>query len=974
VTTDFVSARYHPLLVKYLRFIFLTLAFSGIAVAQSNNNYSEMTIRGDRLSGVVLPVLPRASDITIQGLRANAWTVDDTKRLLVEKNVVISIGAYTFEAEQAIVWINRMPSDAGVVSQIAVFLPAFAKSSNHAVMGAAGENLLVVGSTLGKVTLDVALLEPTSPTKQGVLIRRAEHRLATYIYNLGTSPPQLSNQPQVITTTEEQTQNEFIKTSLVEDEPRAWVQPKSGFVSIAAELVELLPDEVENAITVAGNVHLSVRSTAGIDDIEMSAARGVIFLDPGSVRDIASGRVNISDIHGVYLEGNVIITSNESNYLVRAPQIYYDFETGKAVMLEAVLRTYIKNNRVPLFIRADELRQISANEWIAEGVQASTSAFATPDLAIGATKMTISQQDDGTTYVRSEGNTLRFGGVPVMYWPTYDGPAGKIPLHRAKIGYKKNFGAVIETKWDLFSLLGKPTPQGIDSDLLIDVYTQRGVGVGLDFKYDFGESTGLFNTYLLADSNTQKTMSGIETPVPQSHRGYVLWENETALDAYWTLQTQLSYISDPTFISVWRQSDYQNHLEYETSIYAKYQRENTAFTALASNDLNQFISTSWLLASRQFKVDKTPELGLFRYGEKLFNDTVTWSSETRIMRERMVFQSGTPNQLGLLPAAFGFANGNTAISTPLTAAGLQQDYQKRLMTRQEFSMPFQLGNITLVPFTSIQAQWGFDNEDTGQNREENFWFRTVGLRASTQLNRIYNSVDNNLLDLHRLRHVIEPYLTIWNGNSNINVTTIPQYDASIDNLATGTMMWIGVRNKLQTWRGGPGRWYQVDWLTLDTAFLFANNGAVQRHDHPQFFNWRPEYSSIEDAAIVRGTWQFSDSIAFIGNGTWDLDGGAFSRGSIGAELDHGRDVRTFVEYREIANSNDQFLSIGMHYDISKRYSLNFSPSWNFTIDDLQSLHFALTRHYPEFDLIGQVNYNEIQNETSYGFRFNLMKF
>jgi len=959
--------------VLYDRFILLFFLLSGSVFGQTQQLGTELTLRGDRLSGVVLPVLPRATDISIQGLRANSWSVDDTKRLLVEQNVLITIGAYTFEAEQAVVWINRMDTDAGIVSQIAVFLPTFAKSSNHAAIGAEGENLLVIGSTLGTVTLDVALLEPQKPSTHPNLLQRAKKRLAGYLYDLAISPPQLSTQPRIVTPPDEE-QDALAKATLIVEEERGWLRPKSGFVSVAADLVEFLPDEIENAITITGNVQLSVRSTAGVDDMDMSATRGVIFLDPGSVRDIASGRVDISDIRGVYLEGNVVITSNEGKYLVRAPQIYYDFETGKAIMLEAVLRTYIKNGRVPLFIRADELRQISTNEWIAEGVQASTSAFATPDLAIGASKMTISQNENGDTYVKSENNTIRIGGVPVMYWPRYEGEAGEIPLRRVKLGYQKNFGTILETRWDLFALLGKPTPGGVDADLKLNGYTERGLGIGLDFTYDFGESTGLFNGYLQTDSNTQKTLSGIETPVTDSSRGFIIWTNETELDAYWTLQTQLNYISDPTFMSVWRQNEYQNHLEYETSIYAKYQHENLAFTALASSDLNQFISTSWLLASRQFKVDKSPELSLVRYGEKIFNDTVTWSSENRIMRERMVFQSGTPNQLGLLPAAFGLPNGNTPISAPLTAAGLQQEYQNRLVTRQEFSMPFQLGDVKFVPSASIQSQWGINNEDDGRVRESNFWFRTLGITATTQFNRIYNSVDNDILDLHRLRHVIEPYVTVWNGDSNIDVTTIPQYDASIDNLSTGTMTWIGVRNTLQTWRGGPGRWYKVDWLSVDTAFLFANDGAVQRHDNPQFISWRPEYSSIEDAAIVTGKLQLSDGVAFMWNGTWDLDGGHLSRGSVGAELDHGRDIRTYIEYREIDNSNDQFLSLGVHYDLSKRYSLNFSPSWNFAIDDLQSLNFAATRHYPEFDLIAQVNYNEIQDETSYGFRFNLLKF
>ena len=275
---------------------------SGSVCAQSEYVSTELTLRGDRLSGVVLPVLPRATDISIYGLRAHAWNVDDTKRLLVEQNVIITIGAYSFEAEQAVVWINRMPSDAGVVSQIAVFLPTFAKSSNHAAIGAEGENLLVVGSTLGKVTLDVALLNPQKPSGQATLLQRAKTRLAGYLYSLATTAPPLSGQPRIITTSTDQLQDELAKTTLIEEE-RGWLRPKSGFVSVAADLVEFLPDEIENAITIAGNVHLSVRSTAGIDDMDMSATRGVIFLDPGSVRDIASGRVDISEVHGVYLEG-----------------------------------------------------------------------------------------------------------------------------------------------------------------------------------------------------------------------------------------------------------------------------------------------------------------------------------------------------------------------------------------------------------------------------------------------------------------------------------------------------------------------------------------------------------------------------------------------------------------------------------------------------------------------------------------------
>ena len=348
------------------------------------------------------------------------------------------------------------------------------------------------------------------------------------------------------------------------------------------------------------------------------------------------------------------------------------------------------------------------------------------------------------------------------------------------------------------------------------------------------------------------------------------------------------------------------------------------------------------------------------------------------MRERMQFQPGTPNSVGLRAAAFAFPDGTLLANTqqidaPLISQGLNTQYQTRFVTRQELSMPFNLGAFQLTPFASIQATFGIDEDNAASNSDDPY-VRSVGLRASTQLQRVYNDVESELLDLHRLRHVIEPYATIWNAESNIDPMTLQQYDGFIDNLAVGTAMWVGVRNRLQTYRGGPGRWYEVDWLSIDTAFIFANDGATQRYDNPQFFDWRPELSSIRDAAIATGKWEYSDSVTFIGQGTWELDGGTFTRGSIGAEIDHGKDMRTYLEYRELAASDDQYLTLGMQYNLNKRYSFLFRPSWNFRIDDFQSLGMNITRHYPEFDLIGRVSYNAIQDETKYGLRMNLKKY
>jgi len=930
----------------------------------------------------VLPVLPRDAEISILALRADAWTVDDTKRLVLTTDIVISIGTYTFQSEKASVWINRMPTDRGVVSQIAVYMPTSTRTSGRAALGAEGKDLLIVGSTLGEVNMDVALLIPKKPTNQHAFIQQSQSRLAGYIQRLQQGKTLLSTRPEVITSPLPVDEDEILFSQVpVKKTKQPWLQSKSGIMSITADNVELKTGDTENVVTIVGDVVLELRSTTGIDDMQMTADRAVIFTDPGSIRDMASGNIESQNIRGIYLEGNVLVDSNHGAYLVRSPQAYYDFTTDNAMLAEAVLRTYAMQGTVPLFVRAKEMRQVAINQWTAEGVQVSTSSFATPDLAISSSSIKLTEQPNGNMFIESTHNTLRMGGTPVFYWPYYAGEAGDIPLHKVKFGYKKTFGMFLETEWDLFTLLGVQQPKGIRADLRLDGYKERGAGVGLDIGYTFGNHDGDIDMYFLADAGKQKTSSGIEMDIPENEhqRGYILWENQTKFSDYWSLQSQLSYISDPTLMSVWRQGDYRNSREYETSIYAKYQKENWAFTAFGSHDLNQFISNSWLLASRQYSVEKAPELGLFRYADDLFNGAVTWSSETRITRERMRFQGGTPASNGLKRRAFpmpggGFLGNNQPFTDLFAARGLTEGFNNRLTTRHEFSAPFSVGAITFAPFASLQADIRIGDDDAAANEDDTKWFSTIGLRASTQIQRIFNDVDNDILDLHRLRHVIEPYMTLWYGSSSVDPMSVEQYNALVDNVSTGTAAWVGVKNTLQTWRGGPGRWYEVDWLTVDVSLLTVDNKATRRYDTPQFFSWRPEYSSLEDSVMARSVWQISDGVALQGNGTWLTDDGRMVLGSIGAELDHGKDVRTFVEYREIANNDDQYLSVGVNYKLSKRYSIHATPTWNMKEDDLQSLRLNITRHYPDFNLVGQITHNSIKDETQYGIRFQLLKF
>ena len=78
-------------------------------------------IDGSSLGGFVLPTKPVDAPCSMSATRGWKWKSDDTQRLLLEGDVRVTLGGYSFSAKRALVWINRLPLPAGPATQIAVW-------------------------------------------------------------------------------------------------------------------------------------------------------------------------------------------------------------------------------------------------------------------------------------------------------------------------------------------------------------------------------------------------------------------------------------------------------------------------------------------------------------------------------------------------------------------------------------------------------------------------------------------------------------------------------------------------------------------------------------------------------------------------------------------------------------------------------------------------------------------------------------
>jgi hypothetical protein len=944
---------------------------------------------GDRLSGYVLPVEAREGNINLNALKANTWSVNDTQRLLLQGDILIQITGWTFQAEQAVIWINRVPSEQGLVNQIVMFLPEVWHRTSEAGRGPQGRNLLVVATARGKVKLNIALLNEGTPPPSG-LLDNAESRLAAYLQDLQSGPPALAGIPQVLGQAEAPQYvpvpgGTLPATRLPEGTlkaaPRPWLRTAGGVISFSAKTVKLDPGSEENILVIDGSVVLDYRPGAAGSNLRLSAERAVVFMEPGSVQDLASRSLTASDVRGVYLEGAVQAESDKDNYVIRAPRMYYDFQTDRAIMIDAVLRTYDRKRNLPVFARAKELRQIAMNQWSGKQVTISASSFATPTLAIGARSIVVNHEPSGVNdteqlerselMIDSRGTTLEASGFPMLWWPRYVGPVHTIPLRGVRSGWDEYEGAIAETTWDIYALMGTPAPSGWDMTLDIDGYTERGMGLGYDFTIEDGENSMALDLYGMKDSGTQRTDTGLSMDVPKEYRYAALWQQTLNLGSQWTFQGQLSYLSDATFISAWRGDDFRNRREYETSMYLKRESRNTAFTALGKYALNDFLSNSWLIGSLGYQVNKLPEVTYQRFGDSLLGDWLTWSSDYRASRMQIVIPDGTPANNGLRDSTFRNANGtplgpNEPINQAARYAGLRQAWVNRVSTRQRVAMPMQWGNFNITPFTMGQVIGYFNDETVTSDDSKYQWYGSAGISMNTVLQRVHDDVSNSFFDLHRLRHLIEPYVTLWYGSASYDVDTVPLYDPLVDQLSTGGTVRAGIKNTLQTHRGGPGRWYEVDWLTLDVAVVYSTESATKRFPTPQYFAWEPGYSQFGNFIEGSYTWQFSDSLAFLGEGIFDLDESRFARASTGIELNHSPRFSTFAEYRFIDVTETKLLSFGGNYEISDKYNVSLVPQWDFEADDFRSISANITRSFPDFDIQVYFGYDKVRGETRVG--------
>ena len=977
-----------------------------------------------------LPLAAVTGRIHLRADRSWVWKQASTHRIVLERDVEIELGSVRLHAARAVVWLRRVSEEgAEPVYQVFAYLEHVRTPAADAAVSLEADELPVRAVVRAVPTLATNLRLPGPPTPNSKpaperwtldALPAAEAALDRAFTNQpapiqpptpepsepGNQPiippgkPEPGAEPEPTPQPGEQgqpvEQGQTGETNPAPTEPstqpaesgqpariaptRSPIFRAEGIFYIAAgDRVVVQSAEDQNSVLITGG--LVVQYQSGTDSLEMTAERGVVFLKPGKLTDQLAA-FNADDVIGVYLEGEVRATNGQ--YTLRGPRVYYDVGADRALVLDAIFWTYEKRLGMPLYMRADAIRQEAANEFTAKKASLSNTAFFHPDFTIGVSSITLTQKQDKTgeseVIMDARNITMRAGSVPFFWWPRYKGNPEHIPIRN--IGFKDSnrTGAVIETKWDAFTLLGIERPEGLDALLMIDNYSDRGFGLGVDANWQTDTSSGNLYAYTLPNDNgTDVVARRVEIDRQDEARSLAFFRHRQELPDGWTVLAEAAYASDEAFVPALFPEIGRETRELTTRVYARKNQENTQLSIEAKAAVNDFIIPEHRLQTPGYLVDKLPEVKFNSIGNDLFPDTfpglITHTWEASYTQMRLRFSEVDAASLGFTnnksaQRAFG-TNADQSLGDLFRSNGLDEGFVNRFDTRHELSAQLKTGQLLITPFAVARLTIyddGFQSFSPSETDTLRLW-GGIGTTIATSFNHINRDIESDLFDIHGIRHIVEPSVTVFHSDTTIDRVNLPVFDDDVESLLEGTSLNLRLANTWQTKRGGPGRWRSVDLLKINLEYNWNSGDTGRETPIGRYYASRPELSVPGQYFKLDSTLELTEALAIAGETIYDLDINQQARSSIGVLIEHSPDFLTTAELRYLNSQNVTYGRLGLLYKLTAKYRVSLTTTYNFQREDFQNFNTRFYRRFTIGELGVGILYDNIRGETSFGLTF-----
>lgn len=717
----------------------------------------------------------------------------------------------------------------------------------------------------------------------------------------------------------------------------------------------------EQVFIITGGVNLVVD---GVDErmgtVGLWADRMVIWTQLSSDANLGGENIQTQDTPlQVYLEGNIVI--RQGTNVVRATQGFYDAREDNAILENAELKTQFPLLGASVRVRAERLRQLSADTFQAQRAWITTSEFGKPGYRLQASDLFIEPRNetwigqadlqmdpesgemvqDPVPWATTLNNTFYLDDLPLFYFPYLSFPAEdpNIPLRTARFQNDQIFGTQFYTTWNMFKLLGMDSRKNTRWDLHLDYLSKRGFEVGTSGNYAGANRFGLAGPYagqglgyFIHDSGLDRLgLDRLELVPQQKDRGRFLVRDRQTMPYGFSSQVEFAYLSDRNYLEQYAETEFDAGKDYESLLYLKQQPTDSfwAWSATTRPRLyNYYNETEWL-----------PRGDLYLLGVPLFGDLLTVSDQTSLSyaTSRIADAPTDPNDLySVLPYE---GNGSGMVFSK----------------RSQVNLPFDLGPVHVVPYAlGDYSHWGDDFTGASLDR----LYGSAGARGSIEFWRPFPEVQNSIFGLNGLAHKMVFDADYSISDANVPLASVPQYNELDDNaqeqfrrrllfntfggtlppqfdprflavrtgaahnvtspydelLARQQVLRLGWRHRLQT-KAGPLNSQRIkNWMTLDLETSFFPD--------PDRDNFGEDFGLYG----ARYAWFVGDRTTFTASTYFDTFTNAQKLWSVGIQSQRTARGNIYLGLRSIEAGSTLRSQIA-----SATFTYNMSPKWIGTV-------------------------------------------
>jgi hypothetical protein len=811
--------------------------------------------------------------------------------------------------------------------------------------------------------------------------------------------------------------------------PRAFsIRPRTGS-DYQSQIIDTA--DGQQAMVLTGGIILMVNNVDKVGLLDLEADRAVIWSRGGSrllLENLRKPEGGTSRELEVYLAGNVVLRQQDLPKLpppppvpgmplppphlphkrdvttrtLRADELYYDVNRNVAIALKADLEVLAPTSPDALHFTGVEVQQLSPTQFRAIKADLFNSKLPSdPGLDVSFSEATLEEQKiprrtlwgspvldiHGQQEIESrsivDGRNVFFDieGVPFFYlpWAKFNARNPLGPLENLNLGYNRIFGFQAGVTLNMYDLLGLDPLPGSHWRMDVDVLSSRGPGLGTEFESHTPTFFGLpahndlfLKAWGIIDDGTDNLGGGRgpDDNHPTDRGRFLFRENVQDLPQGFSIQTQVSALSDKNFLEQYYKPEFDQDVNQETYLYLKEQRDNWAVTALAEARIRRWVD----------ETNKLPELRGYVIGQSFF-DRLTYNAQA------------SAGYYQLKP---------TNVPPPPFDLTTQTDSTGRFDLRQELSFPFYAGPVKVVPYGVLElTEYTSDLNDDAVGRV----YGGGGVRASIPFTHLYPDIQSDWFNLNAINHKITLTGNYYFAQSNEPFTRLPQLDRinddatdqaerdirpvqpiinpangvflatsplfnpqtyairrlvdnRIDTLDSIEVVQADLFQRWQTKRGYPGQQHNVDWMTLDlSASYFPRANQDNFGENLAFleYNW---------------LWNVGDRNGFVSNGWFDpIDGGArdFNIGAFFNRIDR---TSMYLGYRQIDPLNSKLVVGSVSYMFSPKYSMSASAAYDLGTNQNISTMVLFTRTGSDLQVSLGFTYNALQN--NFGFLFEIL--